>query len=319
MIQLTAAITLSYILDLILGDPRWLPHPVKGMGWLAKKIELPLRRVVKSERIAGLVFTVIIISIVWGLTSTIIRQATFFNRYLGLGFSILFIYTALAIKDLRIESMRVYQALGKGDIIAARQNLSLIVGRDTQNMDEEDIIRATVETIAENTVDGIISPLFYAFMGGAPLALTYKAINTLDSMVGYKNKRYRYFGWASAKLDDLVNFIPARLSALFLPMASLLTGKDGLSSWQTTWRHGMKHPGPNSGFPEAAVAGALGIRLGGLNFYNSIAFPKPFIGDNINPLETRHIKESIKISYICSALILISGVFLTVVIGRHKL
>lgn len=305
------AITLAYILDLILGDPRWLPHPVRGMGWLAKKLELPLRRAVKSERNAGLIFSAIIISIVWGLTSIIIWQTTSFNRYLGLGFSILFIYTALSIKDLKVESMRVCQALEEGDIITARQNLSLIVGRDTQNMDEKDIIRATVETIAENTADGIISPLFYAFIGGAPLALTYKAVNTLDSIVGYKNERYRYFGWASAKLDDLVNFIPARLSTLFLPLASWLIGKDGLSSWKISWRDGTKNPSPNSGFPEAAVAGALGIRLGGLNFYNSIASLKPFIGDNINPLETRHIKESIKIAYNCSALVLITGVVLT--------
>lgn len=313
MIQLIVAITLAYILDLILGDPRWLPHPVKGIGWLVKKLEPPLRRVVKRERIAGIVFTMVIIGMVWGLASIIIWQVTSFNRYLGLAFSILFIYTSLAIKDLRVESLRVCHALEEGDIGAARKNLSLIVGRDTQNMDEKDIIRATVETIAENTVDGIISPLFYAFIGGAPLALTYKAVNTLDSMIGYKNERYRYFGWVSAKLDDLVNFIPARLSALFLPMTSWLIGKDGLSSWQTACRQGIKNPSPNSGFPEAAIAGALGIQLGGLSFYNSIASSKPLIGDNINPLETRHIKESIKIAYICSVLVLISGVFLMAV------
>ncbi len=314
MVQLTVVIILAYILDLILGDPRWLPHPVKGMGWLAKKLELPLRKIIQSERIAGLIFAAVIISLVWGLTALIIRQATSFSQYLGLGFSLLFIYTSLAIKDLKIESMRVCRALEEGDLVAARKNLSLIVGRDTQNMEEKDIIRATVETIAENTVDGIISPLFYAFIGGAPLALAYKAVNTLDSLVGYKNEKYKYFGWASAKLDDLINFIPARLSTLFLPLAGWLIGKDGLSSWKIAWRDGMKHPSPNSGFPEAAVAGALRIQLGGLNFYNSSVSSKPFLGDNVNPLETRHIKESIKVAYICSALVLILGIALIVVV-----
>lgn len=315
MILLTVTITLAYILDLILGDPRWLPHPTKGIGRLAKKLEWTLRRAVKSERTAGIIFTVVIISIVWGLTFIIIRQAASFNQYLGLGFSIVFIYASLAVKDLKVESLRVCRALEKGNIVVACKKLSLIVGRDTQNMDEKDIIRATVETIAENTVDGIIAPLFYAFIGGAPLTLTYKAANTLDSMVGYKNTRYRYFGWASAKLDDLVNFIPARLSALFLPLAGGLAGKDVLSSWKTARRDGIKHPSPNSGFPEAAVAGALGIQLGGLNFYNSVASSKPFIGDALNPLEIRHIKESLKIAYICSALVLVSGIILIGIIG----
>jgi len=310
MILLTVAIILAYILDLILGDPCWLPHPIKGIGRLAKKLERPLRRTVKSERTAGIVFTVVILGIVWGLTFILIRQAVSFNRYLGLGFSIMFIYASLAVKDLKVESMRVCRALEKGNIVVARKKLSLIVGRDTQNMDEKDIIRATVETIAENTVDGIIAPLFYAFIGGAPLALTYKAVNTLDSMVGYKNARYRYFGWASARLDDLVNFIPARLSVLFLPMAAWFAGKDVLGSWQTARRDGIKHPSPNSGFPEAAIAGALGVQLGGLNFYNSVASSKPFIGDALNPLEIRHIKESLKIAYICSALVLVSGTIL---------
>ncbi len=308
MILLTVTVTLAYLLDLIFGDPRWLPHPIKGIGRLAEKLERPLRKTVKNERTAGFIFTMVIISIVWGLTSIIIRQAVSFNQYLGLGFSIIFIYASLAVKDLKVESLRVCRALEKGNIVAARKKLSLIVGRDTHNMDEKDIIRATVETIAENTVDAIIAPLFYAFIGGAPLALTYKAVNTLDSLVGYKNKRYRYFGWASAKLDDLVNFIPARLSALFLPIAGWFTGKDLLNAWQTTRRDGTKHPSPNSGFPEAAIAGALGIQLGGVNFYNSVASSKPFIGDDINPLEIRHIKESLKIAYVCSALVLVLGI-----------
>jgi adenosylcobinamide-phosphate synthase len=213
--------------------------------------------------------------------------------------------------------MRVYRALEKEDVDSARKNLSLIVGRDTHSLDKQDIIRATIETVSENTVDGIISPLFYAFIGGAPLALAYKAVNTLDSMVGYKNERYKDFGWASAKIDDWANFIPARLSIMFLPVACWLAGKNGLNSWKLVWRDGKKNPSPNSGIPQAAVAGALGIQLGGMNFYNSIPSPKLLIGDRLNSLKIGHIKESIKVSYICSVLVLISGVFLTWVIGRR--
>ena len=165
-------------------------------------------------------------------------------------------------------------------------------------------------------MDGIISPLFYAFIGGAPLALAYKAVNTLDSMVGYKNDKYKDFGWASAKIDTLANFIPARLSILFLPLASLVTGKDALNSWRIARRDGRKNPSLNSGIPEAAIAGALGIRLGGLNYYNSKPILKPFIGDDFNALGICHIKDSIKISYVSSIFFLIVGVFLMVCIGR---
>jgi adenosylcobinamide-phosphate synthase len=190
------------------------------------------------------------------------------------------------------------------------------VGRDTNTLEHQDVIRATVETVAENIVDGVISPLFYAFIGGAPLALAYKAVNTLDSMVGYKNERYMDFGWASAKIDTSANFIPARLSVLFVPLASLIMGKDASNSWSMAIRDGKKNPSLNSGIPEAAIAGALGIQLGGLNYYDSKPVLKPHIGDNVNALETRHIKDSIKISYVSSGLFLIVGIVLIICIGR---
>lgn len=305
-------IVLAYILDLILGDPRWFPHPVKGIGWLIKKLEPVLRKTIKNERIAGGVLALSAIGITWGLSFIITRQALSVNRYLGAAVSILFIYTSLAVKDLEVESMEVYQALKRDDIALGRKKLSAIVGRDTADLDNRQIIRATVETVSENIVDGVVSPLFYAFLGGAPLALAYKAANTLDSMVGYKNEKYKDFGWASAKIDTLANFIPARLSLLFLPIASLLAGKDALNSWRIARRDGRRNPSLNSGMPEAALAGALGIRLGGLNYYNSKPILKPFIGDDINALEIGHIKDSIKISYISSAFFLIVGTVLMV-------
>lgn len=308
MLQSAAIISFAYISDLIFGDPAWLPHPVKWIGRLAQRLEAPLRRMVRNERAAGIIFAILIIGAVYLLSFSIIRAASHFNRHLSFIISALFIYTSLAIKDLKVESMRVYRALEKERIDLARKNLSLIVGRDTENLNDKDIIRATVETVAENTVDGIISPLFYAFLGGAPLALAYKAANTLDSMVGYKNDRYKDFGWASAKIDDCINFIPARLSGLILPAASWLAGLDAVNSFKIILRDYKKNPSPNSGIPETAVAGALGVRLGGLNFYDSIPAMKPFIGNETNPLCLGHIKESIRVAYISSLLALMSGV-----------
>ncbi|MEK6527862.1 MAG: adenosylcobinamide-phosphate synthase CbiB [Nitrospirota bacterium] len=308
-------IVLAYILDLILGDPRWFPHPVKGIGLLIKKLEPPLRKVFRNERIGGIILVVSVISISWYFSFIIIKAAFSINRYLGFLSSIFIIYSSLAAKDLDVESMEVYRPLERKDIALARKKLSLIVGRDTNNLGYQEVIRATVETIAENIVDGIISPLFYAFIGGAPLALAYKAVNTLDSMVGYKNEKYINFGWASAKIDTLANFIPARLSILFLSLASLFAGKDAANSWRMAARDGRNNPSLNSGIPEACVAGALGVRLGGLNYYGSKPALKPFIGDEINALKSGHIKDSIKISYICSALFLITGVFLITCIG----
>jgi adenosylcobinamide-phosphate synthase len=311
-----ATIVIAYITDLIFGDPLWRCHPVRLIGRGIKKLEPFLRPLIKNERLCGAVFAFIIVGISWSLVFLITRLVSQFNQFLGVAICSLFIYTSLAIKDLRMQTRQVYQMLKNKDLTLARKRLSMIVGRDTQSLNKSDIIRATVETIAENTVDGILSPLFYAFIGGAPLALAYKAINTLDSMIGYKNKRYKDFGWAAAKIDDLANFIPARLSALFLPLASWLATKDCLNSWRIIMRDSKKNPSPNSGIPQAAVAGALGIQLGGLNFYNHKPYLKPLIGDSINALNLEHIHESIKISYLCSALFLVSGVFIILAIGR---
>lgn len=300
-------IILAYILDLILGDPRWLPHPVRGIGWMITKIEPVLRKVFRNERIGGVILAISVIGVSWSFGFMIVKLAYSINNYLGSVLSILIIYYSLATKDLDVESAAVYNSLKKKDIILARKKLSLIVGRDTDNLEHQDVVRATVETVAENIVDGVISPLFYAFIGGAPLALAYKAINTLDSMVGYKNEKYKDFGWACAKIDTIANYIPARLSVVFLSLAGLFVGKDALNSWTVAMRDGRKNPSLNSGIPEAAVAGALGVRLGGLNYYNSKPVLKPFIGDDINALDIGHIKDSIKISYISSALFLITG------------
>jgi adenosylcobinamide-phosphate synthase len=300
----------AYLLDLIFGDPPSFPHPVKGIGWLIKKLEGPFRSIIKNERIAGTFFACVIIIPIWLITFVLTQATYFFNNYFGVVISIIIIYTSLSVKDLGIESLAVFDALKEGDMNRARISLSKIVGRDTANLDEREIIRATVETVAENIVDGIISPLFYAFLGGASFAMAYKAINTLDSMVGYKNKRYINFGWAAAKIDDVANFIPARLSVIFLILASLISGYNPIKTWNMTIRDGGKNPSPNSGLPEAAIAGALGVRLGGLNYYDSTAVQKSYIGDDINPLDKSHIKEAVKIAYVTSGLFIIAGAVL---------
>lgn len=307
MTGFTAAIITAFSLDLVLGDPRWLPHPVKGIGKLINLLEPTFRRYVENERISGIFFAVTIIGSAWSAVYFFTLLAARIHYCAGFLLSVFFLYASFSVKDLKDESMSVYQALEKKDIVAAREKVRFIVGRDTRHMDEQEIIRATVETIAENTVDGIIAPLFYAFLGGAPLALAYKAVNTLDSIVGYKNAAYKYFGWASAKIDDAANFIPARLSALILPCASLCLGKNAFRSVRTILRDGNKNPSPNSGIPEAAVAGALGVQLGGMNFYNSVPVLKPLTGDKLHPLDKKHIKESIRIAYLVSLLFLILG------------
>lgn len=302
-------ILLAYILDLIFGDPKWMPHPVRGIGYLAKRLETPLCRIFAGrKRMAGIVFVVIIIGFVYFAVSAIIFTANQINRVLGFLISVFLVYSALAIKDLRVESMRVYRALERKDLSEARKKLSLIVGRDTENLNENEVIRASVETVAESAMDGIIAPLFYAFLGGPVLVWIYKAINTLDSMVGYRNERFIEFGRASAKLDGLLNLIPAKITSLLIGISAGLCGKDWISSFRWGFRYFLRGQDNNSIITEVAMAGALKVRLGGVNFYNSVPMPKPLIGDGVSVLEISHIRESIKIVYLCSFLFLIGCV-----------
>ncbi len=308
----------AYIVDLFFGDPAWIPHPVRGIGWLINKLEEPFRNIVKNERLAGAFFACTIISLIWFVTFAVTHAAYLFNNYLGAVVSIVIIYTSLSIKDLGVESLAVFNALREEDLNKARASLSKIVGRDTANLDEREIVRATVETVAENIVDGIISPLFYAFLGGAPLAMAYKAVNTLDSMVGYKNKRYIDFGRLAAKIDDAANYIPARMGVIFLVLASWISGYNPLGAWNIAIRDGGKNPSPNSGLPEAAIAGALGVRLGGVNYYNATALRKQYIGDDMNPLDKSHITDAVKIAYVTSGLFIITAVVLLWLICKGK-
>jgi adenosylcobinamide-phosphate synthase len=214
--------------------------------------------------------------------------------------SIFLAYTTLATRSLHVETKKVLQALEAGDLERARRELSLLVGRDTAHLDEPEILRALVETIAENISDGVIAPLFYLGLGGPAWAMTYKAINTLDSMVGYKNERYRHIGWASARLDDLANFFPARLAGLMIALSSFILGKSWRDSLTILGRDHGRHESPNSAWPEAAMAGALGVQLGGLNYYFGQPNQKPFIGDPKKNLERGDVREAWEILYLSS-------------------
>ncbi len=294
---ITVQIIFAYILDLIIGDPERFPHPIVLIGRIIEVLEEKIRAVVSNEKVAGIILAFLVVLGTYFFVFILIWLATRLHWIFGVMASIYFIFVSLSVKDLAIETNRVYTSLNRNDLSLARKNLSRIVGRDTEDLNEREIIRASVETVAENTVDGIVSPLFFAFIGGAPLCMAYKAINTLDSMVGYKNKRYVNLGWASAKLDDIVNFIPARISMALIPIASFISGKGFGDSIRIISRDRKKHASPNSGIPEAGFAGALGIRIG----------KSPCIGDAEKPLELLDIKDSIRIMYVCSALSIVFG------------
>ena len=302
---LTIQIAIAFVLDILIGDPRWLPHPVRIMGKCIEYLEILFRKVFRSERTAGIFLTGIIVMGSYLITFKIISFFYGFGTVWGIAASIVIIFYSLSSRDLLNETRNVLKALKSGNLPKARSNLSRVVGRDTHNLNEQQVATGCIETSAESSVDGIIAPLFYAFIGGPALAMAYKSINTLDSMVGYKNEKYHKFGWASAKLDDVANFIPARIAAIILPISSFICGADFSNSLRIVKRDGQKHPSPNSGIPEAAIAGALRIRLGGPSVYNGIHSDKPFIGDPINSIDFDDISNTTRIVMV-SAIILVT-------------
>ena len=303
-------ILLGYIADLIFGDPYWFPHPVRAIGSFISFFEGIIRRIARTaiaQKIAGFILAGVTVGISYAVVWWLIKIALSVNMLLFHILNIFFIYTVLATKCLGQEAKKVYKFLKNGEIDNAREALSYIVGRDTDRLDTQGICRAVIETVAENTSDGIVAPLFYLFLGGASLAMAYKAVNTLDSMVGYKNERYINIGVASARLDDIANFLPARITALFIVVASFLSGMNSRHSFLIMIRDGHKHTSPNSGYPESSMAGALDIQLGGLSTYGGRIVEKPYIGDPIDTIHPEHILLSVKIMYITSLLAFLLG------------
>ena len=301
-------IVCAYFLDFFIGDPRFSFHPVRIIGKAINGLEKIFRRTISSEKLGGSILAVIVVGFTYVITWLILKLAGAVSLWFVFILNILLIYFTISVRDLAVHSHVIREELKKGNLDAARKKLSMIVGRDTEKLNEQEIIRGTVESVAESTVDGVISPLFYAFIGGAPLAMAFKAISTLDSMAGYKNEKYINFGWLGAKLDDIANFIPARLSAILIPLAACFTGfANANRAWWTIVTDGGKSNSPNAGIPEAAYAGALGIQLGGINIYGGIVVEKPLIGEQVRPMMLDDISEAIKLMFTVSAVTVIIG------------
>ena len=295
-------IWIAYVLDLIFGDPQNVVHPVQVIGKIISAGEKVLLRK-KYKFLAGAVLNIFTVSITYTLMYLISKSVKISVFFMII--EIYLMYTIFSINSLAREGNRVYRILKEGDIEKARKDLSYLVSRDTETMDEKMIIRSTMETISENTVDGIVAPMFYMFLGGMPLAMAYKAINTLDSMVGYKNEKYMDFGKFSAKVDDVANFIPARITGILIVLASMILGYDYKNSLKIFIRDRKNHSSPNSAHSEASVAGALGVQFGGKVSYFGKEIDKPTIGDKTKEFELEDIRKNIRIMYVTSFLSLV--------------
>ena len=293
---------IAAILDLLLGDPLWMPHVVRLLGTVIGGLDRYLRSLTdrlpeeadrkQMERLCGILLCILVLGSTW-VVWTVLRAVLYrISTWLGFAAECFLAYQLLAMRCLRKESIKVYHALAAGDVELARHNLSMIVGRDTAVLSREGIIRADVETVAENMSDGVVAPLFFLFLGGTLPMLLYKAVNTMDSMVGYRNETYQYFGTCAARLDDVLNFIPSRLSGLLLVAASWLCRMDGADAWQMFKRDRKKHASPNSAQTEAAMAGALGVTLGGDAWYFGVLHHKETLGEAKRSPEDADIKRA---------------------------
>jgi len=292
----------AFILDLILGDPPSFPHPVRWMGKAIEVFEPYFRKVPASLIISGFIFTIFLVAATGLLTWLVLRSVQWLSPLAKSSLEIIFIYFCISARSLENAAMEIHQNLIQHEVDEARKKVALVVGRDLDDYGEEGLSRATVETVAENLVDGVISPLFFAAIGGAPLAMIYKMVNTLDSMIGYKNEKYIYFGKASARLDDILNFIPARLSIPIICLATQILSGQGRRSFKTAIAEGSNHSSPNAGYPEAAFAGALAVKLNGPNYYGGKLVHKPYIGIAFGKASPEHIIKACHIMMLASVI-----------------
>jgi adenosylcobinamide-phosphate synthase len=298
---LWAVVLAAFILDYLFGDPDQLPHPVVYMGKCIQLFERPFRQLIPNLFVSGTCFAASLVFSAWLAAVAFIVVATAVNPALGILAQIGLLFFCFSSSSLEKAAMRVFHSLKNKDIDKARQDLGMIVGRQTSHLKEPAITRATIETVAENYVDGFLSPLFFACIGGVPLAVAYKMINTLDSMVGYKNDRYLLFGRGAARIDDAANFVPARLSVPIISLSALLMStRQAALSFKTGLMHGQRHKSPNAGYPEAAFAGALHIRLGGPSIYHGRVVEKPFIGTSLNDPQPYMIKQACDLMMLAS-------------------
>lgn len=305
--HLVYLLPIAFGLDYLIGDPPRFPHPIRWMGKAIEYFEPRFRKLPISLTLSGACFALFLIVGVWAISFFIIKGLHQIHPFWGRLGEVLMIYYCLAVRDLQKSSMAVYEPLSRGDLETARSRVAMIVGRDVTQLDGNAVARATVETVAENLVDGVISPLFYAAVGGAPLALAFKMASTLDSMVGYKNDVYMEFGKVSARIDDALNYIPARVSAVVIALASKILSGRGKPAFLTAIREGKKHKSPNAGWPEAAFAGALSVKLGGPNIYFGKIVEKPYIGEGFGEVRITDIPKACDLMML-SSLIWLMGV-----------
>lgn len=332
--KLIYAMILGFFLDLLIGDPHGLIHPVQIIGWFITKLKNGMQRMIygcsyrearerglerkeKSELLCGFLLTIIIVSGTYFVVFGILYLARQIHPMLAFALESFFIYQILATKSLKKESMKVYDRLKAGDLAGARIEISYLVGRDTMELDESEVAKADVETIAENTADGVIAPMFFIALGGAPLGFAYKAVNTLDSMVAYRNEELINLGHASAHLDDICNFIPARIAAMLMILATAILRFDTAGAIRIFRRDRFNHLSPNSAQTEAVAAGALNIQLGGTHLYFGKPVVKPTIGDDIRPVEYEDIRRTNQLLYVSAFLMLILcvGIIILVRLG----
>jgi len=317
----TIIILAAFLLDCIFGDPQNPLHPIRAIG---RAVAVGVRAF-KSAKLrsramqftSGAALTIVVVCSSFIATRLVLLGFYHANLRLGIAAEALICYFIIAARALKVESMKVYHALAADDLQAARENLSYIVGRETKNLDEQKIIKATVETIAENLSDGAIATLIFIFIGGAPLGMAYKAVNTLDSMIGYRNDEFEYFGKFAARLDDIVNFIPARVSAAFMILGSAFVGGDVKNAIRIYARDRYNHKSPNAAQTESVCAGALGLQLGGDSYYNGKLVQKPIIGDELNVPEKAHIRSANRLMYAATILALITLLAASAILKGH--
>lgn len=304
-----AAVVAGFLLDALLGDPRRIPHPIVAMGnaiaWLEPRLRAALPDTPSGARRAGVVLVAVLCAGSFGATWCLIAVAGLVHPLLGFAVETWLCYQALAACELRRQSMRVVRELTREGLPAARRAVGMIVGRDTEALDERGVLKAAVETVAENTADGVVGPLVYLIVGGAPLGMLYKAVNTMDSMVGYKNERYLDFGRAAARVDDVLGFIPARLAALCMIAAAPAAGLSAKGAWRIWRRDRFNHASPNSVQTESAMAGALGVELAGSAVYFGKLVEKPTMGDATRPIEREDVRRANRLMVLASALSLV--------------
>jgi len=301
---------IAYIIDLLIGDPRHLPHPVILIGKCISLLESFIRRLFSSPgtlKWSGVVIVIVIVGGSYASTVILLKLLALVHPLLAYLTGIWLISTTIAARGLSRAGRDIYILLNEGKLQAARQQVGMVVGRDSDRMESADISRATVETIAENTVDAVVAPLFYAFVAGPSGAMAYRAANTLDSMLGYKDERYLYLGWAAAKFDDIVNYIPARVTGFLMLLATWLTGRDVKGGLRAMLKDAARHPSPNAGIPESMVAGALRIRLGGLNYYRGKPSFRAYMGSSCSVILPGHIRSAIDLMLLTSFLAALLG------------